>query len=216
MFLATAGAFAAAAIYAGITHKMWKEVREQTVIQKVTFDSTQRPWIVSEFAPRSLTFKEDGVFLDTQFRLTNVGHSLAESITVWTRLNFDVRTLQAEKEKYCSIPDLPENSNYNSGSVLFAGQQRISNQIALGELINLNKALTNGPFKDLKMVSLNLITCVDYMYSFDSTKSHHRTTIVYQLTRPDPKTGTAMGIFDPHGIYSPKQFLMNAGQISAN
>jgi hypothetical protein len=43
MFLATSGAFIAAAVYAGITHKMWKEMQEQSSIQRKVFTNTQRP-----------------------------------------------------------------------------------------------------------------------------------------------------------------------------
>jgi hypothetical protein len=181
----------------------------QGQIMRQQLDLSERPWIVSEFAPTYFQFKEDGGFLGLRITLTNIGHSTAESITAWTTLSVNDRTWVAEGETNCGYPKLPVNKNDRAGAVLFPGQQYTFEQPAVARKEAIEKALANGDFKDMHMVSIHVLTCIDYRYKLDSR--HHQTRKFFALVRPDPVTHVFMGVFDPHGNYDLSAFRMLPG-----
>jgi hypothetical protein len=170
-------------------------------------DLSERPWVHSEFTPTSLFFKEDGGFLMLNITITNIGHSVAQSISVWTELHLDTITVRSEGEKLCRVPKSPVNKNYHGGLMLFPGERRTLEQPASVGGKEIEKALATGDFKDTHMVEIYLITCIDYRSPLDT--KHHQTRRYFTLGRPDPVSPPAMlGVFDPHGTYAPSQFSM--------
>ncbi|SRR6266571_1830315 len=165
-----------------------------------------RPWLTSEFVPTGLMFKEDGGFLGLNITIANTGNSVAKSITAWTELWIDTRTLLSEGSRYCEIPKNAQNKDFQGGAILFPGQHYTFYQPAAATTEIIEKALKSGDFKDQQMVTIYVITCIDYRSTLDT--EHHQTRSYFSLSRPDFVRHTMMGIFDPHGIYAPSQFTL--------
>jgi hypothetical protein len=172
---------------------------------------SERPWIYSEFTPTRLIFKNDGGFLMLKIAVTNLGHSVAQSVTASTELWLDTRTVAAERKRFCAFPRQEMNDAILKdwgGSNLFPGEHRTFDQPAAANNERIGEALSKGDFKSLHMISIYLITCVDYISPIDA--KHHQTQRIFGLERPDPITHGAMGTFDPHGTYEPSQFAMHS------
>jgi hypothetical protein len=82
MFLATVGAFIAAAIYAGITHRMWTEMQQQTCIQREATTNAKRAWIGLSETPKvqvsSLAGKTYSA--NTELSIKNFGEGPAQNV----------------------------------------------------------------------------------------------------------------------------------------
>jgi hypothetical protein len=181
--------------------------KESARVAKDTLIAGNRPWVASEFVATYLLFKEDGGFLGLNMTVSNVGHSVAQSISAWTELWLDTRTLLSEGDKYCEIPKNPVNKSYRGGFILFPGQHRTFDQPAAARSEDIERALASGDFKEQHMVTIYVITCIDYISPLDS--EHHQTRRYFNLTRPDPVRNIMLGVFDPHGTYAPSKFIMS-------
>jgi hypothetical protein len=169
-------------------------------------DLSERPWVHSEFTPTSLIFNESGGFLNLNVTITNIGHSVARSISVWTELDVDTGTTLSEGERWCQIPRNKTNKDYRGGFILFPGEHRTLDQPAAVVTKEIQKALATGAFKDNHMVTIDLITCIDYGSPLDS--GHHQTRRYFTLGRLDPISHAVLGVFDPHATYAPSQIVM--------
>jgi hypothetical protein len=177
-----------------------------TAIASKQLDLSERPWIAPRFVPSYLMFRQDGALLGLRITVTNIGHSVAESISVWTELYFESKTLLSEGKRYCDIPKNATNKDYRGGFLLFPGEPRSLEQPAIATEESVKEALTNGDLKNSHMIEAHLITCIDYRSSIDS--EHHQTIRYFLLGRPDHLHNRVIGGFDPHERYAASQILI--------
>lgn len=95
MFLATAGAFVAAAIYAGITHKMWEEMQKQTI-------NTDRAWLGVDMGPDPnhpikisvLRLGPPQFTVVSSYRIKNFGHGPAFKVASTEWVTTDTKDME--------------------------------------------------------------------------------------------------------------------------
>ena len=112
-----------------------------------------------------------------RYTLTNVGHSLAKYVSVWTALDLNGGWKDAQ-DRICSYPKLPQNSKSDYGYLLFPGQTVLDQTPAQATSEDVTRALnpTVSPLAIKKMVAVDIVVCVDYVSTIDM--QHHQTRLV--------------------------------------
>lgn len=162
----------------------------------------ERPWIAVDVGtPSSFIFDEDsGGVISMGITLKNIGHSVAEDVTVWTALEMDEEWRPAQK-RICEMPTAPESTMSDYGYLLFPAQTTndVIHAIATGK--DAKKALRTSPFPGKGLVTLNIVICVDYKSVLDA--KHHQTRRLLGVTWIDPAGGgRSMGVFEPKRKYA--------------
>ena len=102
-------------------------------------------------------------------------------------------------EQQCGQLRRPPVSDQNNGWILFPNQSKDTQETASAPEKDIQAGLRGSMTPGT--VGLSLVVCVDYTLSFVGTKAHHQTRQGYLVGFLDPKTGAAMGAFNPNGQY---------------
>jgi hypothetical protein len=186
-------------------------IQNQTVQQ-------ERPWIALSVTPGpDFSFDVDkGGIVFVKFTLTNVGHSLAEFVSVWPALSMNANWNDVET-KTCSIPKAPINAKSDYGYLIFPGQTITDSIPAAATPEAVRKAIKNSPFQGDAFhgaVVIDVVVCVDYKSTLDPL--HHQTRIVRGLLYRGPITGTLAGAFVPNTRYTNLSLLPHLHGDSAD
>jgi hypothetical protein len=187
------------------------EMKEQRGVMQGQLDTMKgqlelehRPWISVKVEPTSpLIFDKQGCTLVCKFTLTNVGHSVAKHVSLWTDFALLGLDNPAEvRNKLCDIMKGPQNQNSDYGWLLFPDQDTKEHRPIIAISERIEKALEKKTFQGLNAIGLHLVGCVDYP-SLTDPKKRHQTRFEYIVSFVMPTSGV-MGAFDPiKGPYQP-------------
>jgi hypothetical protein len=190
---------------AAIMEKQVHEMEQQSVVMQGQLDTMRgqlelehRPWVAVNIEPISpIVFDERGCVFVCKVTMTNVGHSVAKHVSLWT----DFALLGIEnpieiRDRLCNIMRQPQNESSDYGWLLFPGQSAIEQRPVIASPEKIKKALDNKTFQGLNAVGLHLVGCVDYPSLMDHQK-RHQTSFVYTVSFVDATRGIPMGAFDP-------------------
>jgi hypothetical protein len=157
-----------------------------------------RPWVAVNVEPSSpIVFDERGCVLMCKITLTNVGHSVAKHVSLWTDFSLLGTENPTEvRNSLCDIMRRPENKGSDYGWLLFPGQSAIEQRPIIALPDRVKKALENKTFQGLNAIGLHLVGCVDYPSPIDSQK-RHQTRFEYIVSAMDVDRGAVTGAFDP-------------------
>jgi hypothetical protein len=175
-----------------------KAIERQADLTHTEIALSHRPWVAVDVKVASpLIFDQRGAVLMLAVTMKNVGHSVAQNVSLWTDFAVGgVHEWTQRQKELCNIMKQPQNENSDYGWLLFPDQTTVESRPLIARPDDINKALETGPWKDSGSIGLHLVGCVDYQPSFDLRK-HHQTKFVYLLGVVDLNTNTIMGIFDP-------------------
>jgi hypothetical protein len=197
---ATWCAFIAASIYGAITYRQWKTAQDQ-------LKASERPWIAPTFSVDGpLVFRDDLAYLTLKVDLSNVGHSPAQYIQIWSELWVDIRQPSAKDvDDYCGQLKKPPNTAFKGGFVLFPDQKFANySQTTAASRKQVDDALKTSPTPG--KIGAIVIACIDYR-TVHSVTEHHQSRAVYAVVFKDLKTGAWMGGYVPQGQYAPIYLL---------
>src|SRR5271157_2983162 len=187
--LATVAIVVLTGFYVRYSGRQWQVMEKQ-------LHQSERPWVGADILiTQPLVFDQRGAVLGLTIRLKNVGHSVAQFVSVWMSLKFGAPDL-SELERLCAIPKSPTNFNSDYGYLLFPDQQVDAYQPVIAPPKEIAEAV-KGPI--VGKVLPYLLVCIDYRSAFEPL--HCQTRLLRLLSSPDPKTGIMMGAFDPQGVY---------------
>jgi hypothetical protein len=170
----------------------------QLDIMKGQLELEHRPWVTVDIKPNSpIIFDQRGCVLMCEVTLTNVGHSVAKHVSLWT--DFALLGIENPKEvrdKLCDIMRHPQNKGSDYGWLLFPGQRAIEQRPLIAVPERIKKALENKTFQGLNAIGLHLVGCADYPSSINPEK-RHQTRFEYTVSFVDPTNGLLRGAFDP-------------------
>jgi hypothetical protein len=185
-------------------HEMGQQrsvMQGQLDTMKGQLELEHRPWVAVNIEPSSaIVFDERGCVLMCKVTLTNVGHSVAKHVSLWT----DFALLGTEnpmevRNKLCDIMRHPQNENSDYGWLLFPGQSAIEQRPIIAVPERVNKALENKTFQGMNAIGLHLVGCVDYPSLIDQ-KKRHQTRFEYIVSFAVMTNGVVTrtsGAFDP-------------------
>ena len=190
---------------ATIMENQVREMEQQRGVMQGQLDTMKgqlelehRPWVAVNVEPSSpIVFDERGCVFMCKVTMTNVGHSVAKHVSLWT----DFALLGIEnpievRDKLCDIMRQPQNESSDYGWLLFPGQSAIEQRPIIAAPERIKKALENKTFQGMDAVGLHLVGCVDYPSLMDHQK-RHQTRFVYNVSFVDATRGAVMGAFDP-------------------
>jgi hypothetical protein len=188
----------------GDTHGLAEQATRQTELTRAQLELSHRPWVSVDVGIASnLVFDQRGATLMLNVKMTNVGHSVAKYVSLWTEfVVLGIHNLNEAHEKLCDIMKQPVNQKSDYGWLLFPGQQVVESRGVIASPQDIAKALEAPAFQGMKAIGLHLIGCVDYQSTFDPTK-RHQTRFVYLVGRIDQQRGMVMGAFDPSINFHP-------------
>ena len=168
----------------------------QLDIMKGQLEFDHRPWISVSVEPGShIAFDQRGCVFICKVTMTNVGHSVAKHVSLWT--DFALSGIENPKEvrdRLCNIMKNPENKGSDYGWLLFPNQKTVEERPIIATPERVKRALDNKTFQGLNAIGLHLVGCVDYPSSVDD-KKRCQTRFEYLVLFAD-KTGPN-GAFDP-------------------
>lgn len=174
-------------------------------IQHQTFQQ-ERPWIKVDIAPTppphpgsgdvylsEFSFRRlSGAQLNLEITLTNVGHSVAQQVSVWTDLSMEGKW-QAAQDCVCAIPRNPKHKNSDFEYFLFP-EQTVTATIPA----KASSEYVNQVFQMKSEANLDVLICVDYMSAIES--NHHQTRRAFTIGVPY-KGSIIPGSFSPNTYY---------------
>jgi hypothetical protein len=190
---------------AGIMENQVSEMREQRGVMQGQLDTMKgqlelehRPWIaVNVEASSPISFNANGCFLTCKVTMTNVGHSVAKHVSLWTGFALlGIDDHMKIRDELCGIMHQPQNEKSDYGWLLFPGQSAIEHRPIIASPERIKQALDNKTFQGMNAIGLHLVGCVDYPSPMDRQK-RHQTRFVYIVNFLDRTRGAPMGAFDP-------------------
>jgi hypothetical protein len=185
--------------------KQVEEMKQQRGVMQGQLDTMKgqmelehRPWVAVHIEPSSaILFDQRGCVLMCKVTMTNVGHSVAKHVSLWT----DFALLGTEnpmevRNKLCDVMRHPQNENSDYGWLLFPGQWAVEQRPIIAVPERVNKALENKTFQGLNAIGLHLVGCIDYP-SLTDQKKRHQTRFEYIVSFVDATRGLTIGAFDP-------------------
>jgi hypothetical protein len=192
-------------------------MQEQLDTMKGQSELEHRPWVAVNIEPSSpIVFDERGCVLMCKVTMTNVGHSAAKHVSLWT----DFALLGTEnpieiRDGLCNIMRQPQNESSDYGWLLFPGQSAIEQRPLIASPERVKKALDKKTFQGLNAIGLHLVGCVDYP-SMTTHQKRHQTRFEYNVSFIDTTRGVR-GAFDPsQKVYQPIVLLPTMHGTSAD
>lgn len=180
------------------TEGLARQAVRQADLTQEQLELEHRPWIAVDVAPNSpVVFDERGCVLICNFTLTNVGHSVAKHVSLWT--NFAILGLDdpiKARDALCDIMKQPQNQNSEYGWLLFPSQHAVESRPIIANPDKVKQALDKKVFQGFNAIGLHLVGCVDYPSPLDS-KKRYQTRFVYLIGYIDTERHCVMGSFDP-------------------
>jgi hypothetical protein len=170
----------------------------QLGVMKGQLELEHRPWVAVVIKPISpIVFDQRGCVLMCEVTMTNVGHSAAKHVSLWT----DFALLGIEnpteiRDRLCDIMRHPQNKSSDYGWLLFPGQNAVEQRPIIAVPERTKQALENKTFQGLNAIGLHLVGCVDYPSPIDNGK-RHQTRFEYTVSFVNPLDGSVRGAFDP-------------------
>jgi hypothetical protein len=193
---------------AGVMEKQVEEMKQQRGVMQGQLDTMKgqmelehRPWVAVTIEPSSaIVFDQRGCVLMCKVTMTNVGHSVAKHVSLWT----DFALLGTEnpmevRNRLSGVMRHPQNENSDYGWLLFPGQSAIEQRPIIAVPERINKALENKTFQGMNAIGLHLVGCVDYP-SLTDGKKRHQTRFEYIVSFLVMTNGVVTrdsGAFDP-------------------
>ena len=170
----------------------------QLDIMKGQLELEHRPWVTVDIKPNSpIIFDQRGCVFMCKVTMTNVGHSVAKHVSLWTDFVLTGTENPTEvRERLCTIMKSPENKASDYGWLLFPDQKAVEDRPVIATPDRIKKALENKTFQGLNAIGLHLVGCVDYPSPIDENK-RHQTRFEYLVGFVDTTKGIVMGAFDP-------------------
>jgi hypothetical protein len=192
-------------------------MQEQLDIMKGQLELEHRPWIAVTVEPSSpIIFDERGCVLMCKVTMTNVGHSVARHVSLWTDFALSNENPEEVKNRLCDIMRQPQNENSDYGWLLFPNQSAVEQRPVIAVPDRIKNALDRKTFQGMSAVGLHLVGCVDYPSPLERGK-RHQTTFVYVVSGLDASKGRLTGAFDPsQKVYQPIAFAPTMHGASAD
>jgi hypothetical protein len=125
------------------TEDLAKQAVRQTELTQAQLEMSHRPWIAVEVVPSSpITFDQRGCVFAAKVTMTNVGHSVAKHVSLWTE--FAISGLEGPiqvRDRLCNIMRRPENENSDYGWLLFPGQRAVEERPVIARPESIRQAL---------------------------------------------------------------------------
>jgi hypothetical protein len=188
-------AFIAAAIYAGITFRIWHQMEEQTKTAQSQLEAVDRPWLKITFTPDPITFQQGGMQIGLRAKITNVGRSVATGVVIPLRgfLAYDANTifkepLKRQRELCGKLVEEPVSKHLDETQItVFPDSTDDSRQTGISfSKSEIDAAPSANPNYAEKRLLPIVIGCVDYQYG--TSTHHHQTGFIYEVQRLDPIT----------------------------
>lgn len=196
---------------AAVMEKQANEMEEQRsvmqgqlAIMKGQLELEHRPWIAVSVEPSSpIVFDQRGCVFTCKVTMTNVGHSVAKHVSLWTDFSIlGVESPVEVRERLCNIMKSPENKSSDYGWLLFPNQTTVEERPIIAIPERIKKGLENKIFQGMNAIGLHLVGCVDYPSPIDD-KKRHQTRFEYIVLFVDAARRT-LGAFDPsRNLYQP-------------
>jgi hypothetical protein len=180
------------------TEALARQAVRQTELTQSQLELSHRPWIALDVVPAStLVFDARGCVLECNFTLTNVGHSVAKHVSLWTEFAIiGIDDQNSVRDKLRDIMKQPQNESSDYGWLLFPGQKTVERRGVIANPERVQKSLDKKTFQGLNAIGLHLVGCVDYPSPLDP-KKRHQTSFIFLVSYLDPAKGKVMGAFDP-------------------
>jgi hypothetical protein len=219
-------AFLAAAIYAGITLKIWHEMQVQTNVQRQAYVTAQRPWVkVKHRIIKPLTFnvpawKGPVASMLIEDTLENVGPTIALNVFSWEDVipingDYTLRDARARQNQWCDA-SRHRDINHLSGYMLFPKDPFVQNSTVGPPMEAVIKAAEANSIGLPGKVGFVLVGCICYRSSFEpTTNPFHETRFIYYLGKPDGEGGIQPFV-QPTGIANDLQLVKFPDGFSAD
>jgi hypothetical protein len=153
VFILNVGTFIAVAIYACITHRMWKEMQEQTRIQRTTGINTERAWLGldADLPIRLKTLKLGPPRFEViaDYRIKNFGHGPAFKIASFEWVTTDSTWLEDDKWRDARFGCV-SSMNYTEGTIPVGGTVQqpppMGRILFLGQILERPMGQPGDPF----------------------------------------------------------------------
>jgi len=180
------------------TEQLAAQAARQTELIQAQLELEHRPWIaVDVIANSPIVFDDRGCSLTCKFTLTNVGHSVAKNVSLWTDFAIlGVDNPTEVRDRLSDIMKQPQNEKSDYGWLLFPNQKAVEHRGVIAIPERIQKALDIHIFQGHPTwIGFHLVGCVDYPSPLNP-KKRHQTSFVYNISYIERNTGNLKGGFD--------------------
>jgi hypothetical protein len=210
--------FIVAAVYAGLTYRMFRQMQTQTDTAHRQLEATERPWVKIDFkiGVQGLTFDAGGFSLPLEAVFNNIGHSTATSAFAATKMFLAsgnaifTEPIKRQHDLCDPLRKLPVRTEKMGDMMLTIFPSDADASMTYGQGVGQPELDATPNFEPPppggKRIVPIIVGCVDYQY--DASDRHHQTRFIYEVQRLDRAAvayndaGQRSGQpFTPHAVF---------------